>query len=192
MQALDQSHAAVDAGLTAEVAAVQPLRFVHRGVVRTCIQVAPDRTLLALLREDLGLTSVKEGCASGDCGACTVAVADRGPDGVLRWRALNSCIRPAHAVAGTAVWTAQDLPLDPLLGAGDRLYPVQQALVQAHGSQCGFCTPGFDELVRALPALAGSGGAVTCSHPRGPVGQSVPLHRLPAHSGRGRRHVGFA
>jgi len=111
--------------------------------VRQIDGVPPDRTLLTLLREDLGLTSVKEGCASGDCGACTVAVADRGPDGALRWRALNSCIRLAHAAHGCAVWAAEDLTQDPLIARSGPLHPVQQALINAHGSQCGFCTPGF-------------------------------------------------
>lgn len=87
----------------------------HRGRVRQLDAVPADRTLLTLLREDLGLTSVKEGCASDDCGACTVAVADHGPDGALRWRALNSCIRLAHAANGCAVWTAEDLTQDPLI-----------------------------------------------------------------------------
>ncbi len=119
------------------------LTLVHRGRLRRLTDVPPDRTLLALLREDLGLTSVKEGCASGDCGACTVAVADRAPDGTLRWRALNSCIRLAHAAHGCAVWTAEDLTRDPLITRNGALHPVQQALVDAHGTQCGFCTPGF-------------------------------------------------
>ncbi|MFN3612506.1 xanthine dehydrogenase small subunit [Tepidimonas sp.] len=138
-----------------------PLRLVHRGRVRRLDDVPADRTLLALLREDLGLTSVKEGCASGDCGACTVAVADHGPDGALRWRALNSCIRLAHATNGCAIWTAEDLTQDPLIARASPLHPVQQALVDAHGSQCGFCTPGFVMSLFVLYQRRPAGSPVT-------------------------------
>ena len=120
------------------------LSFVHRGAVVTVPNVPPDRTLLQVLREDLGLTAPKEGCGEGDCGACTVVIAATEPNGTLRYRAVNSCIRLAHAVQGSAVWTAQDLDRDPLIDLGGAtVHPVQQALVEAHASQCGFCTPGF-------------------------------------------------
>ncbi len=104
----------------------------------TLAGVPPDRTLLELLREDLHCTAVKEGCASGDCGACTVALAEAGEDGRLHWRAINSCIRLAHSVQGMAVFTAEHIA-----GPGGTLHPAQQAMVECHGSQCGFCTPGF-------------------------------------------------
>lgn len=119
---------------------VAPLRFLHRGALLELGNVPPDRTLLDLLREDLRLTATKEGCAAGDCGACTVVVAEAAPDGAgstLRWRAINSCIKPAHAIDGMALWTAADLA-----SADGTLHPVQQAMVEHHGSQCGFCTPG--------------------------------------------------
>ena len=115
-----------------------PLRLVRRGEIVVLAHVAPDRTLLELLRETLCRTSVKEGCASGDCGACTVAVGEIGPDGALRTQAVNSCIRLAHSVDGMAVWTAEDLA-----SADGALHPAQSALLACHGSQCGFCTPGF-------------------------------------------------
>jgi len=119
------------------------LRFVRRGAIVNAGRVAPDRTLLSLLREDLGLNSVKEGCNEGDCGACTVVLAEA-QDGQLRWRAVNACIRLAHSVHGLALWSAEDLARDPLLDRGGAaLHPAQQAMVDAHGSQCGFCTPGF-------------------------------------------------
>ncbi len=122
---------------------IQPLRFVQRGSVVNIEHVAPDRTLLALLREDLGQPAVKEGCNSGDCGACTVVLAQTQGDG-LRWRAINSCLRLAHSIDGSALWTAADLAQDPLLNLGGaRLHPAQQSLLEQHGSQCGFCTPGF-------------------------------------------------
>ena len=113
------------------------LRFLRRGTVHTLHDVAPDRTLLDLLREDLGCTGTKEGCGEGDCGACTVVLGEPEGDG-LRYRAVNSCIRLAHAIDGMALWTVQDIADD-----GGNLHPAQAAMVQCHGSQCGFCTPGF-------------------------------------------------
>ncbi len=118
---------------------VQPLRFFRRGEFVTLHGVPADRTLLDLLREDLGATGTKEGCGEGDCGACTVVVAEPDATGSrLRWRAVNSCIRLAHSVDGLALWTVEDLA-----GPDGTLHPAQEAMVQCHGSQCGFCTPGF-------------------------------------------------
>ena len=114
------------------------LRFVLGHRPHALPDVAPDRTLLDVLREDLRCTAVKEGCASGDCGACTVAVAEAEEGGRLHWRAINSCIRLAHSVEGMAVFTAEDIA-----GEGGRLHPAQRAMLECHGSQCGFCTPGF-------------------------------------------------
>jgi xanthine dehydrogenase small subunit len=113
------------------------LRFWHRGQILNHGNVPPDRTLLDLLREDLRLSATKEGCAAGDCGACTVVVAEA-VDGQLHYRAINSCIKPAHAIDGMALWTAADLAQ-----ANGELHPVQRSMVACHGSQCGFCTPGF-------------------------------------------------
>jgi len=112
------------------------LVFVRRGEAVTLNNVPPDRTLLELLREDLRSCDTKEGCAAGDCGACTVVVA-QASGGKLAYRSVNSCIRPAHSVHGLALWTAGDLSTS----TGD-LHPAQQAMVDHHGSQCGFCTPG--------------------------------------------------
>ena len=115
----------------------RPLQFVRRGQTVTLHDVPPDRTLLEVLREDLHCTDTKEGCNEGDCGACTVVLAEaRGAR--LQYRAVNSCIRLAHSVHGQALWTAQDL-----LAPNRDLHPAQQAMVQCHASQCGFCTPGF-------------------------------------------------
>ncbi|MFD0668907.1 xanthine dehydrogenase small subunit [Ramlibacter sp. MAHUQ-53] len=113
------------------------IRFFRRGELVTLANVPPDRTLLEVLREDLGDTGTKEGCGEGDCGACTVVLAEA-QDGALRWRAINSCIRLAHSVDGLALWTVEDLAADD-----GTLHPAQEAVVQCHGSQCGFCTPGF-------------------------------------------------
>jgi xanthine dehydrogenase small subunit len=113
------------------------IRFVRRGEVVTLGNVPPSRTLLALLREDLALTGSKEGCGEGDCGACTVVLGEI-ENGAIRYRAVNSCIRLAHSIDGMALWTVQDLA-----AADGTLHPAQEAMLQCHGSQCGFCTPGF-------------------------------------------------
>ena len=114
-----------------------PLQFLRRGEIVTLRHVPPGRTLLELLREDLHSTATKEGCNEGDCGACTVVLGEA-TGGSLRYYAVNSCIRLAHSIHGLALWTAEDLA-----AADGTLHPVQQALVQNHASQCGFCTPGF-------------------------------------------------
>jgi xanthine dehydrogenase small subunit len=94
--------------------------------------------VLQFLREDLGRTGTKEGCAEGDCGACTVVIAELNRDGDdLTVRAINSCIQFLPTLDGKELITVESL------GRGDSLHPVQQAMVDHHGSQCGFCTPGF-------------------------------------------------
>ena len=108
------------------------LVILHRKRWQTITNVPPARTLLDLLREDLRATDTKEGCASGDCGACTV-VLGTGETA----HTVNSCIRMAHSAHGLQVTTASDLSAD------GQLHPVQQAMVDHHASQCGFCTPGF-------------------------------------------------
>ncbi|AVP58410.1 xanthine dehydrogenase small subunit [Pulveribacter suum] len=128
---------------------IRPLRFIRRGQRVQLDHVAPDRTLLEVLREDLAATGTKEGCGEGDCGACTVVLGSA-QEGQVRYEAVNACIRLAHSIDGMALWTVEDLMADPLIqpeaGAGTRagdLHPVQQALVDSHATQCGFCTPGF-------------------------------------------------
>ena len=116
---------------------VKTIRFLRRGEVVNLGNVPPDRTLLDLLREDLGLSGTKEGCGEGDCGACTV-VLGQVEGGALRFRAINSCIRLAHSIDGMALWTVEDLA-----APDGTLHPAQQAMLQCHASQCGFCTPGF-------------------------------------------------
>jgi xanthine dehydrogenase small subunit len=112
------------------------LRFWKKGEIVEIKNVPPDRMLLDLLREDLRICDAKEGCASGDCGACTVVVADTTDGENLNFRAINSCIRPAHAVNGMALWSVADLANE------GKLHPAQAAIVSQHGTQCGFCTPG--------------------------------------------------
>jgi xanthine dehydrogenase small subunit len=115
----------------------QTLRFLRRGQPVALRNVAPERTLLEVLREDLHLTATKEGCGEGDCGACTVVLGEA-VNGKLTYKAVNSCIRLAHSVAGMAVFTAEDI-----VSEKGELHPAQEAMVQCHASQCGFCTPGF-------------------------------------------------
>jgi xanthine dehydrogenase small subunit len=101
----------------------------------------PAATLLAYLRRERRLTGTKEGCAEGDCGACTVTVAElpQEPDATgIRYRALNACILLLPMLEGHSVTTVEGLR-----GKDGALHPVQQAMVDAHASQCGFCTPGF-------------------------------------------------
>ena len=97
------------------------------------VAAEPTQTLLDWLRIDRGLCGTKEGCNEGDCGACTVVVTDQ--DG---GKALNACILFMPQLHGKAVRTVEGIS-----GPGGALHPVQQAMIDHHGSQCGFCTPGF-------------------------------------------------
>ena len=116
---------------------VSPLRFWRNNKLLTIDQVPPSRTLLQLIREDLRCTGTKEGCAEGDCGACTVVVAEI-ENNELKFRAINSCIRLANSINSLAIWSVEDL-----ITEDGSLHPVQTAMLHAHASQCGFCTPGF-------------------------------------------------
>jgi aerobic-type carbon monoxide dehydrogenase small subunit (CoxS/CutS family) len=89
---------------------------------------SPERTLLEVLRDDLGLGSVREGCGIGVCGACTV---------LLDGRAISSCLMLVGQVEGKAITTVEGL------GSGERLHPVQQAYMDHAAFQCAYCTPGF-------------------------------------------------
>ena len=114
------------------------IRFVLDGELIEIANVDPTRTVLQFLREDLRRTGTKEGCAEGDCGACTIVLAElnREADDVTV-RAVNSCIQFLPTLDGKELITVESLSAD------GELHPVQQAMVDHHGSQCGFCTPGF-------------------------------------------------
>jgi xanthine dehydrogenase small subunit len=114
-----------------------PIRFYYRGAVHEVAGAAPTRTILQHLREDLHCTGTKEGCAEGDCGACTVVIGSL-ENGEVELKAVNSCIQFLPTLDGKALFSVEDLQQPD-----GTLHPVQQALVECHGSQCGFCTPGF-------------------------------------------------
>ncbi len=113
------------------------IRFILNGEDIALTDVGPTETLLDFLRLKRRLTGTKEGCAEGDCGACTVLVG-RLADGKLSYESVNACIRFIGSLHATHVVTVEHLA-----GRNGALHPVQQALVDCHGSQCGFCTPGF-------------------------------------------------
>ncbi|HVE06800.1 MAG TPA: xanthine dehydrogenase small subunit [Paraburkholderia sp.] len=114
------------------------IRFFLQGAVHEVRDAPASRTVLQYLREDLHCTGTKEGCAEGDCGACTVVVGELDTHGALALKAVNACIQFLPTLDGRALFTVEDLR-----AADGALHPVQQALVDCHGSQCGFCTPGF-------------------------------------------------
>ena len=117
---------------------LRPIRFFHRATITELHAVPPTRTVLEWLREDQQLIGSKEGCAEGDCGACMVVLGEVNDAGQLALRPVNACIQFVPTLDGKALFTVEDLA-----GAHGALHPVQQSMVDQHGSQCGFCTPGF-------------------------------------------------
>lgn len=99
------------------------------------VEVKPHQRLLDMLRDDLRLTGTKEGCGIGECGACTV---------ILDGKAVTACLVPAPAVEGRSVVTIEGV------GQDGKLDPVQEAVLENHALQCGFCTPGFIMSAKAL------------------------------------------
>ena len=108
------------------------ISFLLNGKTTTVSNVPPTHTLLDYLRETRGLTGTKEGCNEGDCGACTVMVSDGDSH-----RSMNACILFLPQLHGKSVRTVEGV------ATGDTPHPVQTAMIEKHGSQCGFCTPGF-------------------------------------------------
>ncbi len=165
------------------------IQFIRRGELVSLINVPPERTLLEVLREDLACTGTKEGCGEGDCGACTVVLGEV-TDGKLKYRAINSCIRLAHSIDGMALWAVEDLAADD-----GTLHPAQEAMVQCHGSQCGFCTPGFvmslfgmyqnhvchgETITRELAQEELSGNLCRCTGYRPILDAAQTMHHWPA------------
>ena len=113
------------------------VRFLHQGEVVSLCDVAPDETLLDYLRLRRHACGTKEGCAEGDCGACTVALGTVS-DGRLEYAPVNACICLLGMIDGKELVVVEDLA-----GPDGALHPVQDAMLRHHGSQCGFCTPGI-------------------------------------------------
>jgi xanthine dehydrogenase small subunit len=140
------------------------LEFMRRGEVVRIDKFAPDTMLLEYLRLTEKSKGTKEGCNEGDCGACTVVLGTP-HNGLVRYQAVNACILLLGQIHGKELITVDDL------ARGGVLHPVQQAMVDAHASQCGFCTPGF---VMSLFSLAHECSRTDCR-------QSLSLHGLSSH-----------
>jgi xanthine dehydrogenase small subunit len=115
----------------------QAIRFTLNGEEKEVSGLPPTTTLLQYLREEARLKGTKEGCAEGDCGACTLISAKLDSKNELTVEAINSCIAFLPTLDGKEIITVEKL------GQPDNMHPVQEEMVKAHGSQCGFCTPGF-------------------------------------------------
>ncbi len=112
------------------------IRFLLNGVPRALTTVAPNTSVLSYLRETELLCGTKDGCSTGGCGACTVALAELSEDG-LHYRSVNACNLPVTELHGKLLVT-----IEGLAGKDGRLHPVQAAILRQHGTQCGYCTPG--------------------------------------------------
>jgi xanthine dehydrogenase small subunit len=174
-------------------AASQTLRFVLNGRVECLEQPPPTLTVLDFLRDVAGLKGTKEGCAEGDCGACTVVVGELDSERRrIAYRAVNSCIRFLPTLDGKELVTVEDLR-QPTGTA----HPVQQSMIDNHASQCGFCTPGFvmslfalylnepgADRERILDALSGNLCRCTGYRPIIDAGLRQWSYPLPAHWSR--------
>ncbi|MET9254192.1 FAD binding domain-containing protein [Streptomyces sp. NPDC003717] len=117
-------------------------RITVNGKVTPISPSTPHTTVLDFLRER-GLTGSKEGCAEGECGACSVLVARPGVDKPTDWVAINACLSPVAALDGQEIITAEGLATPGAPGTAPTLHPVQEEMAVRGGSQCGYCTPGF-------------------------------------------------
>ena len=113
------------------------IKFVHQDQIIEVENPDPNQTLLSYIRTKLKKTGTKEGCAEGGCGACTVVVGQL-KNNDIEYKAINSCISFLPFLDGKQLLVVEDL-----VSNEGNLHPVQEAMVKYHGSQCGFCTPGF-------------------------------------------------
>jgi xanthine dehydrogenase small subunit len=170
----------------------RPVRFFHRSAVVETQASSATRTVLDWLREDAHCTGTKEGCAEGDCGACMVVLGSLDAKGALQLTPVNACIQFVPTLDGKALFTVEDVA-----PAGGGLHPVQSSLVAHHGSQCGFCTPGFvmslwalyqrHQLAGTVPtrqeiADALSGNLCRCTGYRPILDAGQQMFDLPAHT----------
>ena len=113
------------------------IKFVHKNKIVEVKNPNPNETLLNYIRTKLKKTGTKEGCAEGGCGACTIVLGEL-KNNKINYNAINSCIMFLPTLQGKQLILVEDL-----ISKNGSLHPVQEAMVNYHGSQCGFCTPGF-------------------------------------------------
>ncbi len=164
-----------------------PIRFLLKDELREVRGLPPTMTVLEYLRTVERKCGTKEGCAEGDCGACTVVVVTLDDNGELSYRPVNACIQFLPTLDGQQLLTVEHLK-----DVEGRLHPVQQAMVDLHASQCGFCTPGFVMSLYALwrnnraptrddIATALSGNLCRCTGYRPILDAAVKMYDGPAH-----------
>ena len=113
------------------------IKFVWKNKIYLISEPDPNETILNYVRLKLKKTGTKEGCAEGGCGACTVVLGELINNNII-YKAINSCIAFVPSLAGKQLILVEDL-----VSKNGTLHPVQDAMIKYHGSQCGFCTPGF-------------------------------------------------